>query len=252
MMKGIASVIPSLRPEWPDAPDTVGALSTLRAGGISGAPYDSFNLALHVGDDPVLVLQNRALLRKQLPAEPAWLTQVHGNLVVDAALVHEAPAADASFTNQAGVVCAIMTADCMAVLLRDKRGSVVGAAHAGWRGLASGVLENTVQAMRHAGADEVLAWLGPAIGPQQFEVGEDVRSAFTHLGPQAEQAFLPILGLPGKYLADLAQLARLALARAGVTQVMGGELCTVSDPQRFYSFRRDQVTGRLASLIWIK
>lgn len=246
------TTIATLNPSWPDAPDIVGALSTLRTGGVSVAPYDSLNLALHVGDDPAAVRQNRFLLRKLLPAEPAWLTQVHGNQVLDADSVHDAPAADASFTNQPGVVCAIMSADCMAVLLRDRRGNVVGAAHAGWRGLAGGVLENTVSAMRRAGADDVLAWLGPAIGPQQFEVGEEVRSAFTHLGVQAELAFKPLAAKPGKYLADLAQLARLALDNVGVTEVSGGSECTVSDPQRFYSFRRNQVTGRMASLIWIK
>lgn len=246
------TTIATLNPHWPDAPDPVGALSTLRAGGVSAAPYDSLNLALHVGDDPAAVMQNRSLLRKLLPAEPAWLTQVHGNLVLNAADVHNAPAADASFANQPGVVCAIMSADCMAVLLRDRRGKVVGAAHAGWRGLAGGVLENTVSAMRQAGADDMFAWLGPAIGPQHFEVGEEVCSAFTHLGVQAEQAFKPLQAKPGKYLADLAQLARLALDKAGVKQVSGGHDCTVSDSQRFYSFRRDQITGRMASLIWIK
>ena len=244
--------IVTLNPHWPDAADKVGALSTMRAGGVSVAPFGSFNLALHVGDDAAAVLQNRALLKTRLPAEPAWLTQVHGNLVLDAASVQDAPAADASFTNQAGVVCAIMTADCLPVLLRDRRGSVVGAAHAGWRGLAGGVLKNTISAMRLAGADEVLAWLGPAIGPQHFEVGEDVRAAFAHLGLQADAAFVSIAGKPGKYLADLPRLARLTLATAGVTHVTGGDDCTVSDPQRFYSFRRDQITGRMVSLIWIK
>ena len=237
---------------WSDTSDKIGALSTLRVGGVSIAPYDSLNLALHVGDDAAAVLQNRARLKTLLPAEPAWLTQVHGNRVLDAALVIDAPAADASFTNQAGVVCAILTADCMPVLLRDRRGRVVGAAHAGWRGLAGGVLENTVSAMRQAGADELQAWLGPAIGPQHFEVGEDVRAAFASLGGQADAAFVSIAGKPGKYMADLPQLARLTLLSAGVTQISGGHDCTVSDPQRFYSFRRDQVTGRMASLIWIK
>lgn len=246
------SAIATLSPHWPDASDKVGALSTLRAGGASVSSYDSFNLALHVGDDAATVLQNRARLKKLLPAEPAWLTQVHGNLVVDAASVQGAPEADASFTNQAGVVCAIMTADCLPVLLRDRCGSVVGAAHAGWRGLAGGVLQNTVNAIRLAGADELLAWLGPAIGPQHFEVGDDVRAAFAHLGTQADAAFLAIAGKPGKYLADLPQLARVTLAAAGVTQVTGGNECTVSDPKRFYSFRRDRITGRMASLIWIR
>ena len=196
--------------------------------------------------------RNRALLKAQLPAEPAWLTQVHGNRVVDAATVLDAPEADASVTTQPGVVCAILSADCMPVLLCDSRGQVVGAAHAGWRGLAAGVVENTVRAMQEAGADRLLAWLGPAIGPQQFEVGEDVRAAFAHLGRDAEQAFVAIQGQSGKYWANLPQLARLALARVGVTQVAGGADCTVSDAQQFYSFRRDRITGRMASLIWIR
>ena len=164
----------------------------------------------------------------------------------------DAPEADASVTTQPGVVCAILSADCMPVLLCDSRGQVVGAAHAGWRGLAAGVVENTVRAMQEAGADRLLAWLGPAIGPQQFEVGEDVRAAFAHLGRDAEHAFVAIQGQSGKYWANLPQLARLALARVGVTQVAGGADCTVSDTQQFYSFRRDRITGRMASLIWIR
>ena len=248
----------SIFPYWPAAPGAVGVLSTRRSGGVSVAPYGDvagaggLNLGLHVGDEPAAVYRNRALLKAQLPAEPAWLTQVHGNRVVDAATVLDAPEADASVSTQPGVVCAILSADCMPVLLCDSRGQVVGAAHAGWRGLAAGVVENTVRAMQEAGADSLLAWLGPAIGPQQFEVGEDVRAAFAHLGRDAEQAFVAIQGQSGKYWANLPQLARLALARVGVTQVAGGADCTVSDAQQFYSFRRDRITGRMASLIWIR
>ncbi len=249
--------LPTVALHWPGLPAGVNALSTTRRGGISRPPFDDgaggggLNLGTHVGDDPVAVAHNRALLRAQLPSEPAWLTQVHGMRVLDASGAIGAPEADASISDRPGVVCTIMTADCMPVLLADAGGRVVGAAHAGWRGLAAGILENTVEAMRKAGAGQVLAWLGPGIGPLAFEVGDDVRAAFAHLGPQAPAAFHRIDGVAGKYRADLPALARLALARAGVTDVAGGTDCTVSDPARFYSYRRDRVTGRMASLIWL-
>jgi YfiH family protein len=244
-------------PHWPGLPARVGALSTLRRGGVSAAPYDDgqggggLNLGVHVDDAPEAVAANRALLRALLPAEPAWLTQVHGTTVIDAAHAQAAPRADASIATEAGAVCVIMTADCMPVLLADAEGKVVGAAHAGWRGLAAGVLEATVAAMRAAGAGPLTAWLGPGIGPRHFEVGAEVPPAFDHLGDAARAAFLPLDGKPGKFLGDLPQLARLALARAGVSAVHGGDDCTVSDASRFYSFRRDRVTGRMASLVWI-
>ncbi len=246
-----------LVPHWPGLPASVRALSTLRAGGVSVAPYDDgqggggLNLGVHVEDAPDAVAANRARLRALLPAEPAWLTQVHGTAVVDAARVHAAPQADASIATVVGAVCVIMTADCMPVLLADLDGRVVGAAHAGWRGLAGGVLEATVAAMRAAGAGELTAWLGPGIGPDHFEVGGEVPPAFDHLGAGAARAFVPLAAKPGKFLGDLPQLARLALLRAGVTAIHGGTDCTVSDASRFYSFRRDRVTGRMASLVWI-
>jgi len=249
--------LPTVALHWPGLPAGVNALSTTRRGGVSRPPYDDgaggggLNLGTHVGDDPAAVAQNRALLRAQLPGEPAWLTQVHGTRVLDAAQVAGAPEADASISDRRGAVCVIMTADCMPVLLADAEGRVVGAAHAGWRGLAAGVLESTVAAMRASGAGQVLAWLGPGIGPAAFEVGDDVRDAFEHLGPAAQAAFRSIDGSRGKYHADLPALARLALARVGVVDVAGGSDCTVSDPARFYSYRRDRVTGRMASLIWI-
>lgn len=249
--------VPAVTLHWPGLPAQVGVLSTTRRGGVSLPPYDDgaggggLNVGPHVGDVPEAVARNRALLRAQLPAEPAWLTQVHGARVLEAAMVSGAPEADASVSDRPGVVCAIMTADCMPVLLADADGRVVGAAHAGWRGLAAGVLENTVAAMRNAGAKRVLAWLGPGIGPAAFEVGDDVRRAFAHLGPQAQRAFVQVDGIAGKYYADLAALARLALASAGVSDVAGGSECTFSDPQQFYSFRRDRVTGRMVSLIWL-
>lgn len=250
-------------PQWGCSLPAVGVLATTRACGNSPAPYDDgrgengLNLGVHVGDANSNVESNRAQIRRHLPAEPVWLTQVHGTTVLDAALAKdetdaEAPHADASFTTQPGVVCAIMTADCLPVLFADVAGRVVGAAHAGWRGLAGGVLENTVAAMQAAGADNLHAWLGPAIGPAQFEVGDDVLQAFVQKNACMRSAFKPIVGRPGKYLADIYQLARQTLAKVGVTHVTGGSFCTVSEPQRFYSFRRDGVTGRMASLIWLR
>jgi YfiH family protein len=247
----------ALRPDWPDLPAGVAVLTTLRGGGYSLAPYDDgaggggFNLGLHVGDAAGSVARNRALLRAELPAEPAWLTQIHGATVVNAAHLTDVPRADASIAVGSGAVCAILTADCLPVLFCDRAGAVVGAAHAGWRGLAAGVLENTVAAMRAAGAGEITAWLGPAIGPDRFEVGEDVRAAYLTRDVRHDRAFAPIAGAAGKYLADIYSLARLALAEAGVEQVYGGGFCTVGDAEHFYSYRRDGVTGRFASLIWI-
>jgi hypothetical protein len=254
----IANMTDFIVPDWTDAPANVGALSTLRRGGVSRAPYDDgaggggMNLGTHVGDLQEHVLQNRALLRTLAPAEPAWLSQVHGTRVVDAAMAEGVPEADACITTQPGVVCAIQTADCLPVLFCDTKGRAVGAAHAGWRGLAAGVLENTLAQMRAAGADEILAWMGPAIGPERFEVGQDVFAAFVDRDADARAAFRPIPGQPGKYLADIYGLARATLRKAGVSRVHGGTMCTVSDPRRFYSYRRDKTTGRMASLIWIK
>jgi len=245
-------------PQWSMPLPGVGALSTTRACGFSPAPYDDgqggggLNLGLHVGDAPDHVLRNRAQLGRHLPAEPVWLTQVHGTTVVDAAQAREGMQADASFTTRRGVVCAIMTADCLPVLLADSAGTVVGAAHAGWRGLAAGVLENTVEHMRAAGGDALLAWLGPAIGPARFEVGDDVLQAFTARYASAADAFVPIPERPGKYLADIYRLATDILLRAGVVSVQGGKFCTVGEPRRFYSFRRDGATGRMATLIWLR
>ena len=242
-------------PDWPGMPASVGALSTTRRGGVSGGPYGDdngggLNLGLHVGDDLNAVMQNRALLQASLPSAPVWLNQVHGAHVVDAATAGGIPEADASISTRPGVVCAIMTADCLPVLFADSAGAVVGAAHAGWRGLAQGVLQNTVARMRDAGAGDIMAWLGPAIGPQAFEVGAEVRAAFVDADPAADAAFT--VQADGKYMADIYLLARQALAGCGVRQVDGGSLCTVGDAARFYSYRRDRVTGRMASLIWIR
>lgn len=247
-----------LTPDWIGAPDNIGALATLRQGGVSRAPYDDgcggggLNLGTHVGDRLPDVQQNRVLLQSLLPSEPAWLTQIHGATVINAAGVQNAPAADAGIATQRGVVCVIQTADCLPVLFCDAAGQVVGAAHAGWRGLADGVLENTVAAMRAAGAGEILAWLGPAIGPERFEVGQDVLEVFVKRDTGTVTAFKPVAGHPGKYLADIYALARKALGRVGVGRIYGGGLCTVTDESSFYSYRRDKVTGRMASLIWMK
>ena len=251
-----------LRPDWPDAPATIGALATTRLGGASRGPYDDgrggggFNLGLHCGDDAQAVQANRARLQALLPGRPAWIAQVHGAAVVDAADVAPGGPAltgDASIAGAPGLVCAILTADCLPVLFADLEGKVVGAAHAGWRGLAGGVLGATVAAMRAAGAGEITAWLGPAIGPQAFEVGPDVKAAFeAALAQEAAAAFRPYPGRPGKYLADMNALARRMLARDGVVRVHGGGRCTATEADTFYSYRRDGVTGRQASLIWIK
>lgn len=235
-----------LKPDWP-APANVHAWVTTRRGGVSAAPYDSFNLATHVGDDPAAVAANRAYLRAMLPAEPRWLDQVHGVAVVDAAAARGTPQADAAIATADNVVCAVMTADCLPVLFARRDGSAVGAAHAGWRGLCNGVLEATVA--RLGPPSELMAWLGPAIGPDTFEVGEEVRTAFASYDPVSLAAFRPGLA-PGKWWADIYMLARQRLVRAGVTHLYGGGLCTVSDAGRFYSYRREKTTGRMASLIW--
>jgi YfiH family protein len=254
-----------LLPDWPDVPDNVGVLCTTRRGGVSPPPYDDgqgkggLNLGSHVGDSPKCVERNRDILRAELPAEPAWLTQVHGTVVLDAAAINpeaEPPIADASYARERGIVCAVLTADCLPVLLCDVKGRIVGAAHAGWRGLADGVLQRTVTAMRDAGAGELMAWLGPAIGPNRFEVGQEVLDTFVQRGTMDEaalrDAFVPVAGRPGKYLANLYALARLALYGVDVPRVWGGDFCTVSNSGRFYSYRRDGVTGRQASLIWLR
>jgi len=250
-------------PDWPDLPATVGALATSRDGGVSVDPYDDgkggggLNLGLHVNDAPDAVAANRALLQDWLPGRPAWIAQVHGADVVDAGTVGPSQpvrTGDASIATVPGVVCAILTADCLPVLFADLDGQVVGAAHAGWRGLAGGVLGSTVRAMRVAGAGEITAWMGPAIGPDVFEVGDDVVAAFAAAlpGDATRACFSAYPGRPGKYLADMFTLARLMLARDGVERVHGGGLCTASAPERFYSYRRDGVTGRQASVIWLK
>ena len=235
-----------LVPEWP-APACVRAVQTTRHGGVSLAPYDTLNLGTHVGDDPLAVAANRNRLQALVPGEPVWLEQVHGTAVVSAEAAGCLPVADACVTRHAGAVCAVMTADCLPVLLCDRHGRVVGAAHAGWRGLADGVIEAAVAAMDAPPAD-ILAWLGPAIGPDAFEVGPEVREIFLRQDASAASAFIPH---GTRFLADLYRLATLRLNALGVRQIHGGGFCTYRDAGRFFSYRRDGRTGRMASLIWI-
>jgi polyphenol oxidase len=233
-------------PDWP-APVHVRACMTTRAGGISQGPWAELNLGLRCDDDPAAVAANRARLERCLPQPPKWLAQVHGSTVVDADTLDDIPQADASVARQPGTVCAIQVADCLPVLFTDRTGSRVAAAHAGWRGLAGGVLANTVTRLETA-PEDLLAWIGPGIGPAAFEVGDDVMQAFCTNHPENRTAFQPLR--EGKWLCDLPALARSALRRCGVGQIYGGRWCTHSDPLRFYSYRRDRVTGRMAALIW--
>jgi YfiH family protein len=243
-----------LSADWP-APPRVHAITTLRGpAGVSVAPFDRFNLGMRCGDDVAAVARNRDALEDHLglPSQPRWLRQVHGTTVAtcDAVACVEEPEADAAITSSPGVVLAVLTADCMPVLFSSEDGSVVGAAHAGWRGLAAGVLENTIASMRTP-PDRLLAWLGPAAGPHAYEIGEEVRGAFVSRDRVAEAMFVPTR--PGHWLVNLYGLAILRLMDAGMPRmsIHGGDLCTISDPQRFFSHRRDGHTGRMASLIWI-
>ncbi len=236
-------------PDWP-APPRVKALQTTRHGGVSVAPYDSLNLGDHVGDAELAVARNRQLLAALLPSEPVWLNQVHGVEVVKADAAGCLPRADACIATRAGAVCVVMTADCLPILLCDDKGSVVGAAHAGWRGLCEGVIERTVLAM-DVPPQTLMAWMGPAIGPGAFEVGEEVRAAFIAKQAQAASAFTPVAGRGGKYLADIYLLARQRLEALGLSRIHGGGMCTYSERERFFSYRRDGVTGRMGSLIWL-
>jgi YfiH family protein len=248
-----------IKPEWP-APKQVQSFVSTRSGGISIAPYDSLNLGDHVHDQINAVTTNRSLLRKYLPAEPLWLKQTHGTNVSTPQSRHTSElstiVADAAVSNKSNEVLAILTADCLPVLFTSKTGSVVGAAHAGWRGLSAGILENTVREMLKLQPEiepaDLLVWFGPAIGPQSFEVGEDVLQSFLDSGGEmTASAFKPIATKPGKYLADLYQLARSRLKALGLKSIDGGQFCTVQDQAQFFSYRRDGVTGRFATLIWI-
>lgn len=245
-------------PDWP-APKRVKAVSTTRKGGVSLAPYNGLNLGLHVGDDTERVQQNRSLLQRELGLvqAPAWLNQIHSSEVIDlkqplTGLID----ADGSYSRESSLACVVMTADCLPVLLCNKDGTQVAAVHAGWRGLAGGIIEAALDKFS-VPANEIMAWLGPAIGPTAFEVGGEVRQQFMAVEPQASLAFTPqtkvIDGQSGndKWLANIYLLATQRLQQYGITQVYGGNHCTVNEPETFYSYRRESITGRQASLIWL-
>lgn len=235
-----------LTADWP-APANIHALTTLRTGGISTGEYDSFNLATHVGDAAESVCKNRQLIKDwlELPAEPVWLEQTHSTIAIDAAQSTSLQQADASYTDQANIVCAVMTADCLPLLICSTDGQKIAAIHAGWKGLLAGIISNTLAALK---TTDVLVWLGPAIGAASFEVGSEVREAFVGKFAPFAAGFKQIS--EHKYLADIYQLARIELAGQGVYAVYGGGLCTYTDKERFYSYRRDAKTGRMATLIW--
>ncbi len=250
--------MPSLRPAW-GAPPSVGAFMSERGGGVSARPYDTLNVGVAVGDDPAAVTENRRRVAEAVGAAPVWLRQVHGHRVLKigpADVDAEAHEADAAWTDQPGIACTVQVADCLPVLLATVDGAGVAAAHAGWRGLAGGVLEATLHALCEGtgrAPHEVVAWLGPCIGPQQFEVGEDVLRALGASPQQPDPAlFVNRARADGspRWLANLPQLARERLQVAGVTRVDGGQWCTVEDASRFFSFRRDGVTGRLVAAVW--
>lgn len=238
-------------PDWP-APANVRAVTTTRNGGVSQSPYASLNLGDHVGDAPEAVARNRALLCQSLalPTEPSWLNQVHGCEVVAADVTPFPADADASVSRTPGHVCAVLTADCLPLLLCDESGTQVAAIHAGWRGLCGGVIEATIEAMAMPG-EKLMAWLGPAIGADAFEVGDEVRQAFCEVDANAAEAFRPSDN-KGRWLADIYQLTRQRLNRCQLTQIYGGGFCSFHDTERFYSYRRDGQTGRMASLIWME
>jgi copper oxidase (laccase) domain-containing protein len=261
-----------LIPDWP-APANIRAATTLRTGGVSCGAYASLNPAMHVGDDAGSVKQNRQLIKEMLglPGDPVWLDQIHSNRAVPAIATEALQQADASYTAEAGVVCAVMTADCLPLLICTADGSRVAAIHAGWRGLLAGVIGNTLTAMKiplnppfskgeaantepnpplckRGARGDFLVWLGPAIGPDCFEVGAEVRDAFTEKSAAFAAAFKQQSN--GKWLADIYQLARIDLAMLGIDKVYGGNFCTVTEHERFYSYRRDKQTGRMATLIW--
>lgn len=237
-------------PDWPCAPRVKSAITT-RHGGVSRGHYAGFNLADHVGDDPGAVSENRERLRADLglPQEPCWLRQVHGTRIVDAASPPRDLESDGSFAMQPGFVCAVMTADCLPVLLADEQGTRVAALHAGWRGLAAGILEQGVDAL-DTSPEQLLAYLGPAIGPDAFEVGDEVRETFCDRDPNAANAFRATDR--GKWMADIYRLAHQRLNARGLKRVYGGGRCTFSEEDDFFSYRRDQTCGRMASLIWIE
>jgi YfiH family protein len=243
-------MIEIIKPDW-DAPKNIVAFTTTRQGGVSVAPYDSLNLGIHVQDDPIAVRKNRVKLMEQfnLPQEPAWLTQTHSTIVVKNTLDYSLCEADASFADEPDLVCTVLTADCLPLLVCDKQGTQVAAIHAGWRGLADGVIEATIERLS-AAREDLLVWLGPAIGPRVYEVGEDVYQAFIDHDQKAKLGFRA--HTPNKWLMNVYALAHQRLSALGVLHISGGEHCTYTEAEKFYSFRRDGVTGRMASMIYLK
>lgn len=247
MHKLTAANIDWLIPDWPAA-ENVRAGTTLRTKGISDGAYASLNLAMHVGDDPQRVMKNRQLLG--LPYEPVWLEQVHSNVVIDVARHKgEIPRADAAYSTKKHQPCVVMTADCLPLLVTDIEATCVAAIHAGWRGLANGIIEATLNTLP-VNTSNLMVWLGPAIGPQVYEVGTEVRQAFVEQDTKAQQAFIQTDD--SHWLMDIYQLARQRLQTSGVTQIFGGEFCTFTEADRYYSYRRDNITGRMASIIWLE
>ncbi|MBS0287313.1 MAG: peptidoglycan editing factor PgeF [Proteobacteria bacterium] len=252
-----------IQPNWP-APTWVRAISTTRLDGVSQGCYNSLNLGYHVKDSPSHVALNRLRLAQQFNFmyEPMWLNQKHttkvieiktppqGDPLVDGEKGYLAEQADGAFTQLTGVPCAVLTADCLPVLLCDTQGTLVAALHCGWRGLAGGIIENTLNTIRLKANGEILAWLGPAIGPNCFEVGDDVRDVFLKDSFKSANAFKPT-SKPGKWMGDLYQLASLRLRDMGVKDIYGGDYCTYTDDKHFFSYRRDKETGRMATIIWL-
>jgi len=240
-----------ITPDWP-APTHIHAYSTCRNGGVSEAPYHSFNFGEHVGDDQANIEANRSLLKKRLnlPTEPIWLKQVHSTIVLPAIPANRGQEADALFSQQPNQVCVVTTADCLPLLLCDRNGTQVAAIHAGWRGLANGIIENTLQKM-NLPANQILAWLGPAIGPRVYELGDEVRQYFIDKDAEASRSFVPSKNA-GRWLGNLYSLATLRLEKQNISAIYGGEYCTYSASEQFFSYRRDGIkTGRMASLIWM-
>jgi polyphenol oxidase len=242
------SAIQIITPDW-TAPAAVRAAFTLRTGGVSTGAFESFNLATHVGDDLSAVAENRKRLQTKLslPVEPDWLEQVHGIAVADLDVTSSLRRADAAVTRGARKMCAIQVADCMPVLFASRDGSSIGAAHAGWRGMAGGVLEATIGAL-HCEPSQLLAWLGPCISQENFEVGDEVREAFVQADPHTASAFER--NGKGRWQCDLYAIARRRLGALGIGDVTGGGWCTFADRERFFSYRRDGQCGRMAALIW--
>ena len=242
----------AIYPNW-QAPKNIKALTTVRSGGVSLPPFDSFNLGDHVCDDPKAVQQNRSLLvdKFDLPHQPLFLTQTHSTKAIELPFTGSNVEADAVYTQQANQVCLVMTADCLPVLFFNKEGTEVAAAHAGWRGLCDGILEETVAKFKCPTSD-IIAWLGPAIGPTAFQVGEEIIEQFCAFDSNAKLAFIPDLTTRGKFLGNLYQLATQRLNKLGITEISGGGHCTYTEQDKFFSYRRDKKTGRMASLIWIE